>query len=85
MTLHEAVQSGESELELLRIQLREAENKAWADKVSLQREIDRLKEQLEIKTTALADTESFRARENKESSIRLDTLLTVIAVAIKGK
>jgi len=59
--------------------------KNWAEARDRMKEIETLKERLEIKSTALADVESFRARENKEMSIRLDTLLTVFSVVLKGK
>ena len=54
--------------------------KNWAERRSCLKDIETLKERLEITSTALKDVESFRARENKEMSIQLDTLLTVIRV-----
>ena len=66
-------------------EIQASNEKNWSEARDRIKEIEILKEQLEIKSTALKDVESFRARENKEMSIRLDTLLTVISVAFKGK
>lgn len=61
--------------------LQESNNKNWGEVKRLDREIELLKEQVQIKSTALSDVESFRERERKEYTIRIETLLLALRIS----
>ena len=60
--------------------IQQSNEKNWSEARARTKEIETLREQLEIKSTALKDVESFREREKKETVIRMETLLTAIRV-----
>lgn len=61
--------------------LQESNNKRWSENRDLTKQIELLKEQVEIKSTALSDVESFRERERKEYTIRIETLLMALRIS----
>ena len=61
--------------------LQKSNEKNWTEARERIREIETLKEQLQIKSTALSDVESFRDRERKEYTIRIETLLMALRIS----